>query len=231
MYITSMIPGNLHHASLVTELSRIFKIGSKFEKDPPFYDNPGLEGAFFNDTNRATALPRRSMMAPGFTREAVRRSETRIAQITAKFLDKLNFYARSRKPLNLTRGSMCLFVDGVMNYAFRKPYGALDAEDFKSELLIPVIDFTRMMQWPIYFPRLFRAVFNATELLPTWALERYFKGILTQKACIEVRPTNFLNSFMKAVESSDRLRLRQRLISLFLRCATIRSMYFDPETI
>ena len=167
-------------------MTRIFKIGSKFEKDPQFYANPGMEGSFFHDANRETALPRKSMMAPNFNREAVRRAESRVAQILAKFLEKLNAYAQSGKPLDLTRGSMCLFADGVMNYAFRKPYGALDAENFKSELLVPVIDFARMMQWPVYFPRLFGAVFGATEILPTWILERYFRGILTQKACIQV---------------------------------------------
>lgn len=183
--IVRMWPNQLHIRD-IDAYNQIFKIGSKFDKDPQFYVNPGMEGSFFLLTSRETALPRKNMISPHFNREAVRRAETHIAEIIAKFLDKLNLYAQSGKTLDLTRGSMCLFADGVMNYVFQKPYGALDAEDFRSELLVPVIDFARMMQWPVYFPRLFGAVFKATEILPSWILEKYFKGILTQTACIQM---------------------------------------------
>ncbi|KAL8823876.1 MAG: hypothetical protein Q9191_005480, partial [Dirinaria sp. TL-2023a] len=108
------------------------------------------------------------MLASGFNREAVRRGSDRVKPILEKFIQKLNLYAQSGKRVNLTRGSMCLFADGLMSYAFQKPYGALDAEDFESELLVPVVDFASMMQWPVYFPRMMGYAFKATEILPDW---------------------------------------------------------------
>ncbi|KAL8651919.1 MAG: hypothetical protein Q9210_002988 [Variospora velana] len=165
---------------------RIFKIGSKYDKDSQFYANPAIEGAFFEDPNRKTALPRRHLLAPGFSREAVRHAEPRIAECIGKFLEKLSGYAVKSNAVNLTRGCMCLTADTTMNYIFQKPYGALDAGDFQSELLVPIIDFSRMQQWPIYFPKSFGGIFQATGYLPTWMLDRWFKGILTQQHCLQM---------------------------------------------
>lgn len=165
---------------------RVFKIGSKFDKDAQFYVNPLIEGAWFEDASRKTALPRRNMMASAFNREGVRRSEHRVAQCVSKFLARLNEYAKDEKPLDMTRGSMCLAADAAMNFTFHKPYGALDAENFQSELLVPVIDFSRMQQWPVYFPNLLGAMFKIPGMLPKWVIGRYFKGIITQQECLQV---------------------------------------------
>lgn len=80
---------------------------------------------------------------------------------------------------------MCLMADGVMNYIYQKPFGALGAEDFQSDLLVPVVDFHEMMQWPTYFPRGCGGLFKVTEMLPRWVLERWMKGIITQQECLK----------------------------------------------
>ncbi|KAL8683134.1 MAG: hypothetical protein Q9186_000847 [Xanthomendoza sp. 1 TL-2023] len=162
------------------------KYGSKFDKDGQFYANPAIAGAFSEDPHRKTALPHRKLLAPGFTREAVRRAESRVVSRVEKFLEKLGGYAETGRPVNLTRGSMCLAADAVMDFAFQKPYDALDAEDFQSDILVPVVDFCKMLQWPMYFPKTFGAVFKITNMLPSWAMERWFKGILTQQAYRQV---------------------------------------------
>ncbi|KAL8802312.1 MAG: hypothetical protein Q9182_003890 [Xanthomendoza sp. 2 TL-2023] len=162
------------------------KHGSKFDKDGEFYANPAIAGAFSEDPYRKTALPHRKLLAPGFTREAVRRGELRVASRVEKFLEKLGGYTETGRPVNLTKGFMCLAADAVMDFAFQKPYNALDAEDFESDILVPVVDFCKMLQWPMYFPRTFKAVFQITSILPKWVLERWFKGIITQQAYREV---------------------------------------------
>ncbi|KAL8776611.1 MAG: hypothetical protein Q9194_003042 [Teloschistes cf. exilis] len=103
-------------------------------------------------------------------------------------------------------------IDGVMNFMYQEPYGALDAENFKSDILVPVHDFSKMMQWPTYLPRLFGLVFGATDELPKWVLERFLKGFVTQRDCLDV--------------SSCRLTIPspQKLMQLaFSRCATADS--------
>ena len=81
---------------------------------------------------------------------------------------------------------MCLAADAVMNFSFQKPYGALDAPNFESDLLIPVIDFSRMQQWPFYFPWMFGTVFGLTAKLPEWVIKKYLQGLLTQQNAMRV---------------------------------------------
>ncbi|KAI4088327.1 MAG: hypothetical protein L6R37_008220, partial [Teloschistes peruensis] len=106
-------------------------MGSKYYKHPPFYANAAIAGSFFNDTNRKTALPRRSLYAQEFNRDSVRRAEPRVVQCLTKFLEKLEKYAETGQPVNMTDGLVCLMVDGVMNFMYQEPYGALDAENFE----------------------------------------------------------------------------------------------------
>ncbi|KAI4253322.1 MAG: hypothetical protein LQ352_003762 [Teloschistes flavicans] len=179
-----------------TSYVKIFKMGSKYYKYPPFYANAALTGSFFTDTNRKTALPRRSLYAQEFNRDSVRRAEPRVVQCVTKFMEKLDQYAVTGKPVNMTNGLMCLMIDGVTNFMYQEPYGALDAENFQSELLVPVHDFSKMMQWPTYFPRLFGLVFGATEKLPKRVLEKFLKGFVTQKDCLDMCHSriNFIRS-------------------------------------
>ena len=127
------------------------------------------------------------MYAPSFTRVAIRDAESRISQCLVKFLEKLSVYAETSHPVDLTRAFMCLAADTTMNFTFQKPYGALDAEEFKSELIDPIVDFSRMQQWPFYFPNAVGGVFRLTKFLPTWVIERWFKGISTQQEGLKVR--------------------------------------------
>ena len=169
-------------------------MGTKFQKHPPFYANPSLEGAFFVNPN---GLPRRHVYGPEFNTEAVRRAEPRIAQCQDLFFRKLDLYAQARRPVNMTAGLKCLMVDGVTNFIYSKPYGALDADDFRSDILKPMYDFTKMMQWPIYFPRVFGSIFRLMNLVPTWALEKSLPGLVTQTNFVQV--SLGLSSFEDAV--------------------------------
>ena len=126
------------------------------------------------------------MLSPSFTRENIRRAEPRIAKHVNRFLDKLGHYAQTGEPADLSKGFLCLTNDGVMEQIFQKPFGALDAEDFDSEFTVPVHDFASIMQWPTYFPNLFKGIFKLIEMLPDWALERWLKGFVTQKRYLEV---------------------------------------------
>lgn len=186
MHTTSIIIVSFICLLNLIRRSRIFKIGSKFDKHPPFYNFPPLAGTFFQDPSRESVLPRRHMLAPGFNRDGVRRAEGRLAEVVTKLFEKLNQYADTRKPVDLTRASMCLMADGVMNFAYQKPYGALDAVDFESEVLMPVNDNKLMQQWASYFPNLFKPIFRITDMLPTWVLEKYLKSIRTQQRCLQV---------------------------------------------
>ncbi|KAL8766783.1 MAG: hypothetical protein Q9209_006522 [Squamulea sp. 1 TL-2023] len=74
-------------------------------------------------------------------------------------------------------------ADGVMNFVYQENFGALDAEDFDSDLIAPVLDFVKAMQWPTYFPSLSGTILSIIQRLPRWALERWFKGIVRPYDC------------------------------------------------
>ena len=182
---------------MTNQVHRIFKIGSKFDKHAPFYANPWLVDSFFVATKRETALPRRNMLAPSFNREGIRRAESRVSQCTAKFLDKLYFYAQTGKPVNMENGLLCLMADGVMNFVYQENFGALDAEDFDSDLIAPVLDFLKTMQWPTYFPLFFGIALKTIQRLPEWALERWFKGVVRPDECLKVSLAFILGSLVR----------------------------------
>ena len=128
------------------------------------------------------------MFAPNFSREAIRRAEPRVAVCVTKFLDKMGTFAQNGngKSVDMTKALMCYTMDGIMNFVYQKPFGALDAENFDSEYLVPIFDFVSTLQWPIYFPSFFGGVFGLTEMLPEWVLERWLKGFLTTREMLKV---------------------------------------------
>lgn len=81
---------------------------------------------------------------------------------------------------------MCYTMDGAMNFVYQKPFGALDAENFDSDYLVPIVDFVSTLQWAIYFPRTFEKIFKLTDMLPERALERWLKGFVTTKEMLKV---------------------------------------------
>ena len=81
---------------------------------------------------------------------------------------------------------MSFKADSAMAVACQKALGALDAESFNSDLLTQIIEATSLLQYPTYFPKLFKGVIQLTEILPQWALEKWFNNILIQKRCQQV---------------------------------------------
>ena len=126
------------------------------------------------------------MYAASFSREAIRRAEPRVAACVTKFLDNLSRSGQDGKPVNITKGLMCYTMDAVMNFVYQKPFGALEAGDFDSDYLVPIVDFVSTLQWAIYFPKTFEKIFKVTNMLPERTLERYLKGFVTTKEMLKV---------------------------------------------
>lgn len=200
---------------IANQVHRIFKIGSKFEKHAPFYANPWLVGSFAADTKRETALPRRNLYAPSFNREGIRRAESRVSQCTAKFLDKLNLHARTGKPVNMENGFLCLMADGVMNFVYQENFGALDAEDFDSDLIAPVLEFVKTMQFPTYFPSLAGTILRIIQRFPEWALERWFKGIVRPYECLKVSLPFILGPLVRPILADGFRSINIKILAAF----------------
>ena len=163
----------------------MFKVGTKFEKYTPFYDSPLLKGAYFISSGKS-ALVRKSMQAPLFSKEAVRSSEHLITDMVAKFLDVLSGYASRASPLDLSTGFTCLAADVSMNYGFQKPLNALYAENFESEIIKSNEMFLKYFFWTIYFRKFVEAFYWVTMYLPRWFMGRFMKPLVLVKSCLGV---------------------------------------------
>ena len=177
----------------IADYRRIFKPGAKLDKHSPFYSIPVLEGGMFNDSKRKTALPRRAMYSPSFSRDAVRRAEPRIIRGFSLLMDKLAQYEKDGEPVDITRGFQCLTNDIAMDYVYQLSMGALEAEGFDSEYIKPAVDMVAMLHWTVYFPNVCGAIFKFTEMLPKWVVDRWLPMISTQKGQLQVRSVLYLN--------------------------------------
>lgn len=148
-----------------------------------------MEGSYFTTASNRSALDRKNMHSPLFSKEAVRRSEHLITDMLANFLKTLSGYASGASPLDLTMGFGCLAADVSMNYTFQRPLNALDAEGFQSELVKASAANSAMFQWPIHFPKLFGGFFRVTTCLPRWFVSRFMKPLALVGWCSEVCAT------------------------------------------
>jgi hypothetical protein len=153
----------------------VYKPGTRFQKDPDFYNSHIVDGSFFNvcDTKEAKAL--KDMYQPYFSRAAVQRLEGFIHEKVNKFLGTLQKAAKSSKTVDLTLGYKCLTADVVMGYSFQKTFGALDAPDFRFR---PIEDLEQVfasapLAW--YFPNFINALSHILVKLPRGLIERIMK--------------------------------------------------------
>ena len=168
--------------------SRIFSMGTKFEKYGPFYDHPMLRGGFIAEARNEKALPRRQLFASSFSLASVRRFEERIVTFLNKFLTILQTeYEQNDKPLDLTLALTSLMADTILNYAFERPFGNLDTPGFESQLILATEDLTRLAQWSLYFGSIFGKLFQFIEILPHWVREKYMHAIMMQQWGLQVR--------------------------------------------
>ena len=131
-------------------------------------------------------MARKNMMNPYFSQEAIRHAESLIQSFTTKFLTILERAALGAEPVNMSMGFKCLAADTNMNFSFQKPLGALDTPDFDFPLVRATDASIKDVQWILYFPRMFRSLFDAIELLPRKVLDRYLVPLAHMKSLVTV---------------------------------------------
>lgn len=187
-YNQSVLPCTPGEDLLDTEKSRIFKTGTRFDKEHSFYkDFLPLNGSLNQILETKPAMARVNMISPYFSREAIRRAEPLTLKCTIKFITLLSEAATSGKVVNLSFGFRCTTADIIMNYSFQKPLGALDAHDFRFPLIMALDASLKDIQWVHYFPKPFGLLFRITDLLPETLIEKLFQPLYLTKWCLNVR--------------------------------------------
>ena len=149
--IVRIEPNHLHIRDM-DAYNQVFKIGTKFDRDPAIYSFPFTKGSFFNKLTVKEAKPHRDMYFPYFSRAAVNRLEPIIKQQLSKFVAKLEQAASDSRPVDLSLGFRCLTADSLMHYSYDKPFGALDAPDFEFPMIVAIESFFDNSTFGWYLP-------------------------------------------------------------------------------
>lgn len=128
-------PNHLHVLDM-DAYNQVFKVGTKFNRDPAIYSFPFTKGSFFNKLTVLEAKPHRDLYMPFFSRTNVQKMEPIIREHLSMFLDKLCEASDAGRDVDLTLGFRCLAADTLMRYSYDKPFGALDYPDFKYPMML-----------------------------------------------------------------------------------------------
>ncbi len=150
-------------------------MGTDFKKDPVFYNSYIVDGSFFNVRETKEAKPLKDMYQHYFSRSAIQRLEGLIHEKTNQFLSALEDAAKSSRPVDLTLGYKCLTADVVMGYCYQKTFGALDAPDFRCQLLLDLEELFRGAPLAWYFPEFVNTLSRLLAKVPRSLIERWMK--------------------------------------------------------
>ncbi|KAM0796351.1 cytochrome P450 [Usnea florida] len=178
-------PNQLHIYDM-DAFNQIFKIGTKFDKDLSFYTNPALPGTLLNIPDTKSAMARKSMYSPAFSKEAIRRAETSIHSTLSKFLNILQEAAQETKVVDLSMGFRCLTADTSMNFIYQDPLGVLDSPNFQAPFIRAMEEFGRNSQYVFYFPKVFGTIARFMEMMPTRFVEKFMEPLALTQWCVSV---------------------------------------------
>ncbi|KAH6609558.1 hypothetical protein Trco_002904 [Trichoderma cornu-damae] len=122
-------PNELHIRDMEA-YNTVFKVGSRFEKDPGFYGFP-FEGSHFNMVTLKQAKPRRDLLQPHLSKSAVGGVQQVLEKSVWKFIDLLERRRAENRGVDLSLAFRCVTADMFLGYAFSRPLEALSCPDFK----------------------------------------------------------------------------------------------------
>ena len=121
------------------------------------------------------------MYQSSFSKAAIQRVEFLIQNQVTKFLAIMKQAATDDRVVNLTYGYRCLTADVIMDYCYQKPFGAMDAPDFKFPLMLAWQDFLPVSLWPVYFPFTFNRIFDFSKTLPLFVGQKLLPALAAGK--------------------------------------------------
>ena len=166
---------------------RIFKPGSKFEKDPILYSQPVLDPSFLHTTDIREAKSHKDLFQPYFSRAAVQKLEATIHENLRKFLSRLDEAADLSKTVDLSLGYKCLAADTVMKYCYDRPFGAVDSPDFGFPMIADLEGFMINISTGWYFGTIVNNIARVAQALP----RSWIKSVKPLAASFEIHDVSF----------------------------------------
>ena len=164
--IVRIMPDQLHIRD-IDAYNEVFKVGTKFAKDPHFYSHPFFDGCLLTISDPKSAKLRKDMFTPYFSKAAIAGLEPLLKGCVRKFLNIMVQAGKDHKVVDLNYGYRCLTADIIMEYCYQKPFGALDAPDFHFPLIVALDSSGQAGQWDKYFVKTFAMVTAIIQALPS----------------------------------------------------------------
>ena len=127
-------PNHLHIRDMEA-YNQVFKVGTKFNRDPAIYGFPFTRGSFFNKLVVREGKVHRDLYVPYFSKAKVNKMEYMIRDHMTKFIRKLDEACSAGKEVDLNLGYRCLTADTLMGYTYNKPFGAIDYHEFRYPMM------------------------------------------------------------------------------------------------
>lgn len=169
--------------------SQVFKAGSKFARDMTFYNNPQIDGSILNIADAKAAKPHKDLFVPHFSKAAINRLEPLIHEKLSLFLTRMESAAFKKTPVEINLGYCCLTSDVVMYYCYQQTFGALDAPDFRFQIILDLEDFSTVVPLFWYFPTVGAIMFGIVNLLPKAVQRKYFPAAAAMNYIVDVSVT------------------------------------------
>lgn len=131
-----MAPNELSLYDIDAYLSELYAQNTKFTKAPYFYDafnNP--DSTVFSQLDRSAHSAEKRLMSHAFSRRNIVGLQHELYGHVHKWVDRLRAHLRAQRPIPLSRAAQCLTLDNVSLFSYGSNEGALDSENFQSELL------------------------------------------------------------------------------------------------
>ena len=162
------ISPNEIHLSDPENYDKIYRIGTKFSKDPIFYGAFGYGTAAFPTPSNEIHRMRRAALNPLFSRKRVLELENIIHDKVEKVGRRIGQSATSKTPVDLHHACRAISVDAITDYGFGNCYNLLDEEDFG----LPFFDAMRELGPAVWFFQQWPFLQSLALSIPYWLAKR-----------------------------------------------------------
>ncbi|KAI9852160.1 MAG: hypothetical protein M1838_001623 [Thelocarpon superellum] len=161
------------HLSDSDNYEKIYYIGTKFSKSPPFYGAFGSGASAFSTPSNKVHRVRRAALNPLFSRKKVLELEAVVQDKAKKLVDRVVSAAPTHAPVNLHDGFRAVSVDTITDYAFDACYNLLDREDFGTDFMADV----RALGPAVWFFQQWPFLQSVARGMPNWLAAKLSKPL------------------------------------------------------
>lgn len=148
----------------------ITKVGSRFSKDPNFYEFITFPGTSIGETDAAKHRIRRAVLTPAFSPNRVMQLAPMVKEKVDQLLQRFEECAEEGKPVNIFTSTKAFTMDIISKIVFGKELGCIQDPDFSNQF-IEYLHSTFDMGWTATtFPNLTKFSLS----LPEWLSEILF---------------------------------------------------------